>query len=84
MTVRSEGQFNTVVYDQFDRYRGVVSRNVVFMNIKDIKNLDWKENDQVTVHNETGKIKNLTLKHFPIKPGNLMMYYYGGIIKSVH
>ena len=74
-TVRSEGQFNTVVYDQFDRYRGVGSRNVVFMNPKDIKNLDWKENDRITVRNKTGEMKNIILKHFPIKSGNLMMYY---------
>ncbi|NIQ03969.1 MAG: histidine kinase, partial [Nitrospinaceae bacterium] len=31
MTVRSEGQFNTVVYDLFDRYRGTRTRNVVLM-----------------------------------------------------
>jgi hypothetical protein len=36
MTVRSESQFNTVVYDTEDRYRGISGRNVVLMNIKDM------------------------------------------------
>ena len=33
MTVRSEGQFNTVVYDKEDRYRGVNSRDIIFMSM---------------------------------------------------
>ncbi len=74
-TVRSEGQFNTVVYDQFDRYRGVNSRNVVFMSPDDIQTLGWKEDDRITVRNDTGEMKNLLLKRYLIKPGNLMMYY---------
>ena len=36
MTVRSEGEFNTVVYDTEDRYRAISGRNVVLMNIKDM------------------------------------------------
>ena len=29
MTVRSEGQFNTVVYEDYDLYRGVDRRDVI-------------------------------------------------------
>ena len=38
MTVRSEGQFNTVVYEEEDLYRGQTSRRIVLMNKDDIKN----------------------------------------------
>ncbi len=32
MTVRSEGQFNTVVYEEEDIYRGQERRDVILMN----------------------------------------------------
>ena len=56
MTVRSEGQFNTVVYDKEDRYRGVKSRDVIFMNAEDIHSLSIQEGERVTVKNATGKL----------------------------
>ena len=36
MTVRSEGQFNTVVYEEEDIYRGQERRDVILMNPADI------------------------------------------------
>lgn len=75
MTVRSEGQFNTVVYDLDDRYRGVSSRNVVLMNEEDIKKIGLNEGDSVTVKNDTGVMTGQKLLAYPIKPGNIMMYY---------
>ena len=75
MTVRSEGQFNTVVYETDDRYRGVSSRNVVLMNEEDIKRIGLNEGDSVTVKNDTGTMNGQKLLAYPIKPGNIMMYY---------
>ncbi|MEK9630059.1 MAG: FdhF/YdeP family oxidoreductase, partial [Nitrospinota bacterium] len=75
MTVRSEGQFNTVVYDTEDRYRGISSRNVVMMNPKDIERLNLQEGSRVTVKNDTGKIAQQKVVAYPIKTGNIMMYY---------
>ena len=37
MTIRSEGQFNTVVYEEDDLYRGVSGRYVILMHEKDLK-----------------------------------------------
>ena len=34
MTVRSEGQFNTVVYEEEDIYRGQERRDVILMNAR--------------------------------------------------
>ncbi|KMP12464.1 histidine kinase [Candidatus Nitromaritima sp. SCGC AAA799-C22] len=75
MTIRSEGQFNTVIYDNEDRYRGVRSRNVILMNAGDIWSAGFREGDRVTVKNKTGRITMQKLVAYPIKPGNVMMYY---------
>ncbi|MBC8282658.1 MAG: FdhF/YdeP family oxidoreductase [Nitrospinae bacterium] len=75
MTVRSEGQFNTVVYDTEDRYRGISSRNVVMMNIADMERLGLVDNSRVTIKNETGKMSEQKAVAYPIKEGNIMMYY---------
>jgi molybdopterin-dependent oxidoreductase alpha subunit len=75
MTVRSEGQFNTVVYDLHDKYRGIKSRNVVLMSEEDIVAAGLNINCRVTVRNAVGEMTNLKLLSFPIKPGNVMMYY---------
>jgi anaerobic selenocysteine-containing dehydrogenase len=39
MTLRSEGQFNTVVYDEEDLYRGNTRRDVVMMAVGDARRL---------------------------------------------
>ncbi len=75
MTVRSEGQFNTVVYETEDKYRGIQARNVVLMNPVDIEKLGMKENDRVTVGSSAGELDAQVLLPYPIKAGNIMMYY---------
>jgi molybdopterin-dependent oxidoreductase alpha subunit len=75
MTVRSEGQFNTVVYETQDKFRGVDSRDVVLMNPEDMKQRGWQENDTVTVHNPTGSLPGQKLVPYPITAGNIMMYF---------
>ena len=75
MTVRSEGQFNTVVYDKEDRYRGVKSRDIIFMNSVDIHSLSIQKGERVTVKNATGILDNQEVVEYPIKSGNVMMYY---------
>lgn len=75
MTIRSEGQFNTVVYETDDRYRGISSRNVVLMNEADINKIGLNQGDTVTVKNDTGAMTGQKLLAYPIKQGNIMMYY---------
>lgn len=48
MTLRADGQFNTTVYTEDDRFRGVTGgRNVVLMNARDIDRLGLKKGDRV-------------------------------------
>ncbi len=74
MTIRSEGQFNTVVYDEEDIYRGTKHRNVVMMSAEDAARLGVAEDARVVVETETGKME-VQVAIIDIRPGNLAMYY---------
>ena len=54
---------------------GMSSRNVVLMNEEDIIKIGLSEGDTVTVKNNTGIMSGQKLQAYPIKPGNIMMYY---------
>ncbi len=76
MTVRSEGQFNTVVYEDEDIYRGQDRRDVILLHPEDIRRLNLHEDQRVTVRNETGAMPNILVRSFPeIRAGNALMYY---------
>jgi molybdopterin-dependent oxidoreductase alpha subunit len=76
MTIRSEGQFNTVVYEDYDFYRGVADRRVILIHPEDIARLGLGEMKSVTVHGPAGSMEGVRVHSFPeIKPGNAAMYY---------
>jgi len=74
MTLRSEGQFNTVVYEEEDLYRGNLRRDVVMMSASDASALGLREGDRVVVSNETGRM-TVRAAIVDIRAGNLAMYY---------
>ncbi|CAL77705.1 putative formate dehydrogenase (C-terminal), related to acid resistance with formate dehydrogenase/DMSO reductase, domains 1-3 and ADC-like domain [Bradyrhizobium sp. ORS 278] len=48
MTLRADGQFNTTIYNEDDRFRGVSGgRMVVFMNVQDIGELGLAQGDMI-------------------------------------
>jgi len=76
MTVRSEGQFNTVVYEDYDLYRGQDRRDVILMHPDDIERLGLRAEQRVTVSSEVGQMPNILVRAFhQIKAGNVLMYY---------
>jgi molybdopterin-dependent oxidoreductase alpha subunit len=76
MTIRSEGQFNTVVYEDEDIYRGVEHRDVILLHPDDLRRLRLSDNQLVTVHGPAGSMPNIRAFEFPkIKAGNAAMYY---------
>jgi molybdopterin-dependent oxidoreductase alpha subunit len=75
MTVRSEGQFNTVVYEEEDLYRGTSRRDVVMMSAEDGQRLGLSEGDGVTVSTGVGEMRAQHVAFVDIPPGNLAMYY---------
>jgi molybdopterin-dependent oxidoreductase alpha subunit len=74
MTLRSEGQFNTVVYEEEDVYRGNTRRDVVMMSARDAREHGLGEGDPVDVVTETGRM-TVHVAIVDIRPGNLAMYY---------
>ncbi len=76
MTVRSEGQFNTVVYEEEDLYRGQERRDVILLHPDDVERLGLLHDQRVRVFNETGSLDNILVRAYPdIRAGNALMYY---------
>jgi molybdopterin-dependent oxidoreductase alpha subunit len=76
MTVRSESQFNTVVYQDKDLYRGIEGRDVVLVHPQDLQALGVSANQRVTVRSATGSLADIRVVAFEsIKAGNALMYY---------
>ncbi len=74
-SIRSEGQFNTIIYEQEDLYRDQQQRWIVLMNADDMKREGLAENDKVTLENETGYMKDLNVRSYAIPTGNVMTYF---------
>jgi len=74
MTLRSEGQFNTVVYEDEDVYRGNERRDVVMMNRDDALRLGLPRDARVRVENAVGGFEGL-VRFAPLPSGNLALYY---------
>jgi anaerobic selenocysteine-containing dehydrogenase len=74
MTIRSEGQFNTVVYEEEDLYRGTTRRDVIMMAAEDVARLGLREGDPVTVRSAAGSL-DVVVAEVNIRPGNTAMYY---------
>ncbi|MFN0152029.1 MAG: FdhF/YdeP family oxidoreductase [bacterium] len=74
MTIRSEGQFNTVVYEDEDVYRGQTRRDVVMMNAHDAAERGLQEGSRARVTSETGSM-DVVVSFVDIARGNAAMYY---------
>jgi anaerobic selenocysteine-containing dehydrogenase len=75
MTVRSEGQFNTVVYEDEDLYRGQERRDVIMMNRDDIQRMGLSIDQRITVRSDIGNLPGIRVRAIDIPPGNAAMYY---------
>lgn len=75
MTVRSEGQFNTVVYEEEDLYRGQERRDVILMNRKDIERMGFVVDQRVDVEGPGGRIPHVLVREFDIAAGCALMYF---------
>jgi anaerobic selenocysteine-containing dehydrogenase len=76
MTVRSEGQFNTVVYEEQDVYRGQERRDVILVHPDDLRRLGMSDDQCVLVRSDTGEMPNVRIRGFDsIRTGNALMYY---------
>ncbi|WP_096085077.1 FdhF/YdeP family oxidoreductase [Agaribacterium haliotis] len=74
-SIRSEAQFNSIVFDERDSYRGQAHRWVLMMNKDDIRELGFEPGDKVDVSTDTGEMKALELSAFDVRRGNVLAYY---------
>jgi anaerobic selenocysteine-containing dehydrogenase len=74
MTIRSEGQFNTVVYEEEDVYRGQHRRDIIMMNEQDANTMNLKQDMQVCVRGSAGEL-NVFVRCIDIAVGNCAMYF---------
>jgi anaerobic selenocysteine-containing dehydrogenase len=75
MTIRSEGQFNTVVYEEEDIYRGQDRRDVILISPGDMQRLGLTPDQLVTVRSAAGELRRRVARPYDIRPGNAAMYY---------
>ncbi|MAK61411.1 MAG: histidine kinase [Ponticaulis sp.] len=74
-TLRSEGQFNSIIYEEKDSYRGTPHRWVVMMNAEDIERLGKQEGETVDLVSEAGRMEAVEIYAFDVPEGNLLAYY---------
>jgi molybdopterin-dependent oxidoreductase alpha subunit len=69
MTMRADGQFNTTIYNEDDRFRGIQGgRYVVFINPEDMAELDLEQGDLVTLTTEAGDGVERSLSELQVVP----------------
>ncbi len=74
-TVRSEGQFNTIIYERTDSYRGNATRWTVMLCSADIAAHGLEEGGTATLVSANGRMEGVTIKSFDLAPGSVMAYY---------
>ncbi len=76
MTIRSEGQFNTVVYEEEDLYRNQTRRDVVLIHPDDVRRLGLRPGGRCRIRSSAGEMRGQIVSEFDqIRPGNVAMYY---------
>ena len=74
-TVRSEGQFNTIVYERTDSYRGDADRWSVMMHGDDIAAFGLRDGGKANLESANGRMEGVTVHAFDIARGSVMAYY---------
>lgn len=76
MTVRSEGQFNTVVYEEEDLYRGQERRDLILMHPDDLSRFGLEKDQPVIIRSSVGEIRGYLARAYPwVRAGNAVMYF---------
>jgi len=76
MTIRSEGQFNTVVYEEEDLYRNQTRRDIVLIHPDDVRRFGLTAGGRCRIASVAGEMRGQIVSAFPeIRPGCVAMYY---------
>jgi molybdopterin-dependent oxidoreductase alpha subunit len=74
-TVRSEGQFNTIIYERTDSYRGGADRWTVMLSEADIAEHGLLDGGTANLCSADGRMEGVTIKAFDLAKGSVMAYY---------
>ncbi len=74
-TIRSEGQFNAVVYEGHDPYRHQQRREIILMNADGIERFGLAVEQRVIVRSIARVMRDIVMREFPIRAGNAAMYF---------
>jgi anaerobic selenocysteine-containing dehydrogenase len=73
-TVRSEGQFNSIVYEERDSYRAGAGRDAVFLNPEDMAVFGVAAGQRITLRSAQGSM-DATVTPFDLPRGSALAYY---------
>jgi molybdopterin-dependent oxidoreductase alpha subunit len=73
-TVRSEGQFNTMIYEERDSYRNGATRDTVMLNREDMAMFGVAAGDRVTLRSATGTMEAAVIP-FDLPRGSALAYF---------
>ena len=76
MTIRSHDQFNTTVYSDNDRYRGISgNRRVVLLNEEDMSQRGIRAGESITIHGRSHSAPDWEAVPYPIPRGCAAAYF---------
>ncbi|MEO8757185.1 MAG: FdhF/YdeP family oxidoreductase [Devosia sp.] len=73
-TVRSEGQFNTMIYEETDSYRGHAPRDAIFLNRADMAEFSLHEGQPVRLASAQGEMAGIATG-FDLPRGSALAYF---------
>ena len=73
-SVRSEGQFNTIIYEEIDTYRAGAGRDAVFLNREDMAAFGVASGQRITVRSSQGRMLG-TATPFDLPRGSALAYF---------
>ena len=73
-TVRSEGQFNTIIYEERDSYRGGAGRDAVFLNREDMAAFGVTAGQRITLASDSGRMEGRATP-FDLPRGSALAYF---------
>ena len=74
-TVRSEGQFNTIIYEETDTYRQTETRWSVMMSPADIARHGLEVGQKITLCSDHGRMEDVILHSHDLAAGSVMAYF---------
>lgn len=74
-TIRSEGQFNSIIYERTDSYRGNADRWSIMMAAEDMAANGLSEGQKADLVSKHGRMEGVTVRGFDLSKGSLMAYY---------